>query len=100
VSVVEPEPYAGFFRHPGEQLGSPMLKYVPARPAVTDRRGNIRHAAIEAHVVLCGPLGGQLACTPARLRYEGHRLLDAAATLQALIDREPVADVEGQGMLL
>ena len=100
MTVVEPQPFAGdLFRHPKGQLGSPLIRYVPAVPADRDRRGNIRRPATPAHVVLSGPLGGTLACTPDRLRYEAHRLLDAAATLETLIEREPLTDITGQGTL-
>lgn len=100
--IVTPEPYAGHLhRHPDNRPGSPMLRYEPAIPEERNRRGTVTQPARAAHVVLCGPLGGQLACNPERLRYEAHRLLDAADTLEDHLRADrAVTTIEVQGSLL
>lgn len=100
MTVVQPERYAGdLWCHPDKRLGSPLLRYEPARPEQRTRGGQLARAARPATVTLCGPIGGQLECDPERLRYEAQRLLDAADTLDTIRAREPLAAADGQGVL-
>lgn len=93
MTVVQPERYAGdLWRHPDQRPASPDIYYEPAIAEQTNRSGKVTRPGRDACVRLTGPLSGQLCCDPERLRYEAHRLLDAADTLDAMLGVERPVD--------
>ena len=99
MSVVSPVTKSGvdLWWHP--EPGALGIYYEPARPEQRTRCGQLLRAARPAGVRITGPLSGQITCDLADLDREIRRLTDARDTLAAIIEREPLATDDGQGVL-
>ena len=98
MTVVQPERWADQWRHPDP--GALGITYVPAATEQRTRGGQLVRAARPAGVRITGPLSGRVTCDVADLDREISRLVDARDTLAAILEREPLATGDGQGVLL
>jgi hypothetical protein len=99
MTVVRPETKPGIDQWWHPEAGALGIYYEPARPEQHTRGGQLVRAARPAHVRLTGPLGGSAPCDLADLDREIRRLTDARDTLAALLEREPLATDDGQGVM-
>ncbi len=99
MTVVQPATKSGIDQWWHPEPGALGIYYEPARPEARTRGGQLVRLARPAHVRITGPLGGHASCDVDDLEREIRRLTDARDTLAALLEREPLTDTAGQGVM-